>query len=96
MISEKGILLESGTNELEIVEFIVGDNHFAINVMKVREIVNPMNVTLIPQSHPHIEGIVELRGEVLPVINISKVLGIDKGNIFNEGKFIVTEFNNQK
>jgi len=90
------ILLESGTNELEIVEFTVNKNYFAINVMKVREIVNPLQVTLVPQSHPHVEGIIELRGEVLPVIDIAKVLGLDKGNDFNEGKFIVAEFNNQK
>ena len=41
---KKGILLESGTNELEIVEFEVGSNKFGINVIKVKEIIQPTNV----------------------------------------------------
>lgn len=47
--SEKGILLESGTNELEIVEFTIGQAYFGINVIKVREIVEqkPLSKFLI-------------------------------------------------
>ncbi|MER2254030.1 MAG: chemotaxis protein CheV, partial [Priestia megaterium] len=41
MNPDKGILLESGTNELEIVEFEIGNVWFGINVVKVREIINP-------------------------------------------------------
>ena len=41
MENKREILLESGTNELEIVEFGIGKNHFGINVIKVREIINP-------------------------------------------------------
>ena len=72
----KGILLESGTNELEIVEFEVANNKFGINVIKVKEIIQPMNVTFIPHVHPHVEGVIQLRGEVLPVVDMLKVLGI--------------------
>ncbi|MFG0211391.1 chemotaxis protein CheW, partial [Streptococcus suis] len=67
MESNNGILLESGTNELEIVEFTVGGNKFGINVIKVKEIINPLPVVQIPRSHKNVEGIIELRGEVLPV-----------------------------
>ena len=74
MEDKKGILLESGTNELEIVEFGIGKNKFGINVIKVKEIINPVPVTLVPHAHPHVEGIIELRGEVLPVVNVAKAL----------------------
>ena len=74
--SNKGILLESGTNELEIVEFEVANNKFGINVIKVKEIIQPIPVTFIPHAHPHVEGIIQLRGEVLPVVDMLKVLGI--------------------
>ena len=67
MEKQKGILLESGTNELEIVEFEVANNKFGINVIKVKEIIQPIPVTFIPHVHPHVEGIIQLRGEVLPV-----------------------------
>jgi two-component system chemotaxis response regulator CheV len=96
MDGQKGILLESGTNELEIVEFEVGSNKFGINVIKVKEILQPLPVTFIPLSHPHIEGIVQLRGEVLPVVNMAKVLGTELKGGTNEQKFIVAEFNQQR
>lgn len=96
MDKKQEILLESGTNELEIVEFLIGENQFAINVMKVREILNPAPITKIPHSHPHIEGIIELRGEVLPVIDMAKALGLLPSETSAQDKFIVAEFNQQK
>lgn len=92
----KGILLESGTNELEIVEFQVGSNRFGINVIKVKEIIQPIPVTFIPLAHPHVEGIIQLRGDVLPVINMSKVLGLPMQSTSEQQKYVVAEFNKQK
>ena len=92
----KGILLESGTNELEIVEFEVANNKFGINVIKVKEIIQPMNVTFIPHVHPHVEGIIQLRGEVLPVVDMLKVLGISNVQRNPQQKYIVAEFNKQR
>ena len=96
MEGKKGILLESGTNELEIVEFGIGQNKFGINVIKVREIINPVPVTQVPNAHPHVQGIIELRGEVLPVIDVAKAIGFPPSEIPEQDKFIVTEFNQQK
>ena len=94
--NHKGILLESGTNELEIVEFEVANNKFGINVIKVKEIIQPIPVTFIPHSHPHVEGIIQLRGEVLPVVDMLKVLGIPTDNRNPQQKYIVAEFNKQR
>ncbi|MFJ7825135.1 chemotaxis protein [Psychrobacillus sp. NPDC096623] len=96
MNDHKGILLESGTNELEIVEFQVGQNKFGINVIKVKEIIQPIPITFIPHAHPHVEGIVQLRGEVLPVVSMNRVLGIPVQNKSDQEKFIVAEFNKQR
>ncbi len=96
MESKKGILLESGTNELEIVEFGIGQNKFGINVIKVREIINPVPVTQVPNAHLHVQGIIELRGEVLPVIDVAKAIGFPPSETPDQDKFIVTEFNQQK
>lgn len=96
MNEHKGILLESGTNELEIVEFQVGQNKFGINVIKVKEIIQPIGITFIPHAHPHVEGIVQLRGEVLPVVSMNRVLGIPAENKNHQEKFIVAEFNKQR
>ncbi|WP_445488542.1 chemotaxis protein [Niallia sp. 03133] len=96
MKNDKGILLESGTNELEIVEFSIGDNKFGINVIKVKEIINPVSIIQIPHSHPNVEGIMELRGEVLPVVNLAKSLGFAPSYTPEKDKFIVSEFNKMK
>ncbi len=96
MQHDKGILLESGTNELEIVEFSVDTIRFGINVIKVREIINPVTITPVPNSHSYIEGIIELRGEVLPVVDVAKALKRPASNQPAKDKFIVTEFNQQK
>lgn len=96
MNENKGILLESGTNELEIVEFEVGSNKFGINVIKVKEIIQPIPVTFIPHAHPHVEGIIQLRGEVLPVVDMKKVLGLPNTDYNAQQKYIVAEFNKQR
>ena len=94
--TNKGILLESGTNELEIVEFEVANNKFGINVIKVKEIIQPIAVTFIPHVHEHVEGIIQLRGEVLPVVDMLKVLGIPTSARSDQHKYIVAEFNKQR
>lgn len=96
MEQKKGILLESGTNELEIVEFSIGRNKFGINVIKVKEIINPVPVIPVPHSHRNIEGIIELRGEVLPVVDVASSLNMPASESLQQDKYIVTEFNQQK
>lgn len=96
MTKQHDILLESGTNELEIIEFEMGSSRYGINVIKVREIIEPLNVTHIPHSHPSIEGIIQLRGDVLPVINMGNVLGMPPSADKSEEKFIVAAFNKQQ
>ncbi|MBS4189029.1 chemotaxis protein CheV [Bacillus sp. FJAT-49705] len=96
MEHKKGILLESGTNELEIVEFGIGNNKFGINVIKVKEIINPVQIIQVPHAHKNVEGIIELRGEVLPVVNVAAALGFPPSENPQLDKFIVAEFNKQK
>jgi two-component system chemotaxis response regulator CheV len=93
---KKGILLESGTNELEIIEFGIAGEIFGINVIKVREVINPVPVTRTPKMHPHVMGIIQLRGEVLPVINLAKALGYPPSEHPEQDKFIIAELNQMK
>lgn len=92
-VEEKGILLESGTNELEVVEFGIGKNRFGINVIKVKEILNPIPVTQIPHSHSSVEGIIEIRGEVVPVVDVAHALGFPASETPEFDKFILAELN---
>ncbi|HGI6466241.1 TPA: chemotaxis protein [Listeria monocytogenes] len=95
MTEEKGILLQSGTNELEIVTFTVGENLFCINVLKVKEIIHPLEVTPVPDSNPAIEGVSQVRGEIMPVVNLARVMKLPEIEPENT-KFIITELNQMK
>ena len=62
------ILLESGTNEIEIMQFTVDDNLYGINVAKVREIMMSVPVKAMPHAHPAVEGIFKPRDVVLSFV----------------------------
>jgi len=88
---DTNILLESGTNELEVLEFSIGDNHYGINVAKVKEILPFQPVTPIPNAHSSIEGIFMPRDLMITVINLYGCLGLPGRP--EKGLFIITNFN---
>ena len=95
-MSENNSLLESGTNEVDIIEFMVGKIHYGINVFKVREVITGVEATSIPESHPCIEGVIKLRGEVITLVDLIKYLKADPSSDPENDKIIITEFNQFK
>lgn len=91
---ETNILMESGTNELEVLEFTIGNNHYGINVAKVKEIVQFNYVTPVPNAHPCIEGIFMPRDTMITVIDLSKVVKATPSQDTGKDMFIITNFNN--
>lgn len=89
---DTNILLESGTNELEVLEFTLGNNHYGINVAKIREILVYQPITPVPNSHPSIEGIFMPRDTMITVVNLKRCLGMPGGEQ-DKGLFIITNFN---
>lgn len=85
------ILLENGTNELEILEFTLAGNSYGINVAKVREIIPYQAVTPVPNAHPSIEGIFMPRDMMITAIDLKNCLG--RGESEARGLFIITNFN---
>lgn len=90
---ETNILLESGTNELEILEFTVGGNSYGINVAKIKEILPYKQPTPIPNSHDLIEGIFMPRDQIITIINLSKCLTGQSNADATGDMYIVTNFN---
>ena len=85
------ILLENGTNELEVLEFTLGGNSYGINVAKIREIITYQEVTPVPNAHPSIEGIFMPRDTMITAIDLKNCLQM--GTATAGGLFIVTNFN---
>jgi len=92
MQDSKGILLESGTNEFEIIEFSVGGVFYGLNVAKVREVINAVPVTFIARAHPNLDGVFTLRSRVIPLVNLARSLNAQPAS--EEFKIIVCEINN--
>ncbi len=85
------ILLENGTNELEVLEFKLDGNAYGINVAKIKEIINYEEVTPVPNAHPSIEGIFMPRDTMITAIDLRNCL--QRGESKPGGLFIVTNFN---
>ena len=86
------ILLENGTNELEILEFKLGNNSYGINVAKIREIITYQPVTPVPNAHPSVEGIFMPRDKMITAISLKNALQMGDEES-NDGLFIITNFN---
>jgi two-component system chemotaxis response regulator CheV len=83
-----------GENRLEILMFrLAGRQLFAINVFKVQEVLQLPKLTLIPQRHPYVCGVVNLRGQTLPVIDLSQAIGMRPIVPGENSTIIVTEYN---
>ncbi len=92
-MADTEILLESGTNEIEIMQFTIFGELYGINVAKVREIMMADKVKPVPHSHEAVEGIFKPRDILLTVINLPKYLTGDSGDKNERDLFIVTNFN---
>ena len=88
---DTNILLESGTNELEVLEFTICGNSYGINVAKVKEIIQYQEVTPVPNSHPSIEGIFMPRDTMITAVDLRNCLQLGSSN--HKGLFIITTFN---
>ncbi len=96
-------ILQVGSNEMELVDFrIYKQEHnevyegiYGVNVAKVREIINIPKLTELPGSPEYVEGIFDLRGVVIPVVNLAKWMNITipEGDSIKP-RVIITEFNN--
>ena len=90
---KEGILLESGTNEIEIMKFTIQGEFYGINVAKVKEIMMSEKVKMMPHAHPAVEGIFKPRDILITVIDLGYSLtGEDLGHKSRD-LFIVTNFN---
>lgn len=85
------ILLENGTNELEVLEFRLDGNAYGINVAKIKEIITYEEVTPVPNAHPSIEGIFMPRDTMITAIDLKNCL--QRGVSEPGGLFIITNFN---
>ncbi|MEO0474396.1 MAG: chemotaxis protein [Planctomycetota bacterium] len=95
--NQSSILLESGTNELEVLVFRLGEQSYGVNVAKVREVILPVNVAASPTQPDSVKGMFNLRGKVIALVDLNDYFNIGHAeqNGSDTKRIIVTEFNGQ-
>lgn len=77
---------------LQLVTFTLGEEEYGIPILQVQEIIRPVAITVVPKAPPFIEGVINLRGQVVPVVNLRRRLGLpDLEGLSEEARIIVVE-----
>jgi len=93
-IEQQDILLESGTNEVEVLAFGLADERYGVNVAKVREVIRLPKMIRVPHVHEVTDGVFKLREDIVPLLNLRRYFGLEPGPQSEEDNVIVTEFSN--
>jgi two-component system chemotaxis response regulator CheV len=96
LMAKQEILLESGTNELELLTFVLGNQSFGLNVLKVQSIqrYDSSSLTKIPKAHHALLGMILYRDKTIPLIDLSAALNLEEKHETEEKQIvIITEFN---
>jgi purine-binding chemotaxis protein CheW len=74
---------------VQLCAFRIGGEDYAIDIMRVREIIHPLPITPVPRTPAFVEGVIRLRGEVLPVLDVRKRLGVPQVPLTRKSRFLV-------
>lgn len=80
-------------NLLQLVTFKIADEEFGVEILAVQEIIRIMQITTVPRAPAFIEGVINLRGKVIPVIDMRKRFGLPVVERDSQTRIIVMEFN---
>jgi purine-binding chemotaxis protein CheW len=76
---------------LQLVSFKIGDEEFGVDILKVQEINRMLDVTRVPNAPEYIDGVINLRGKVIPIINLRRRFGMDRKERDKNTRIVVVE-----
>ena len=80
---------------LQLVTFRLGKEEFSMDILKVQEIIRHMDLTRVPRTPDFVDGVINLRGRVIPVLDLRKRFGLPEGEKTNETRIIVVDVDNR-
>lgn len=80
---------------LQLVTFRLGNEEFSLDILKVQEIIRHMDLTRVPKTPEFVDGVINLRGRVIPVLDLRKRFGLPKDENTNETRIIVVDVDNR-
>jgi purine-binding chemotaxis protein CheW len=81
----------TGDDLLQLVTFEVAGEEFAVDILKVQEINRMMSLTRVPSSPPAVEGVINLRGKIIPVLDLRRRFGMNAGQKSDDMRIVVVE-----
>jgi purine-binding chemotaxis protein CheW len=78
---------------LQLVTFSTGDEEFGVDILRVQEIIRTMAITKVPKSPEFVEGVINLRGKVIPIIDLRRRFGLQSKEHDKHTRIIVIEIN---
>jgi purine-binding chemotaxis protein CheW len=82
--------------EGQLVIFQLNDQKYALPIQETQEIIRMSNITKVPNTKHYVEGIINLRGSIVPVINLNKRLNLQVSDYSEDTRIIVVEYGGQK
>jgi purine-binding chemotaxis protein CheW len=79
---------------LQLVTFSIGEEEFGVEILKVQEIIRTMEITKVPRAPEFVEGVINLRGKVIPIIDLRRRFGLDSKKHDKHTRIIVIEIIN--
>ena len=79
---------------LQLVTFSIGEEEFGVDILKVQEIIRTMEITKVPRAQDFVEGVINLRGKVIPIIDLRRRFGLASKPHDKHTRIIVIEINN--
>lgn len=77
--------------QLQLVTFCVNNEQYAVDILRVQEINRMMTITQVPQSPAGVEGVINLRGRIIPIMDLRVRFGMPKGERTDESRIVVVE-----
>ncbi|MDR2104539.1 MAG: chemotaxis protein CheW [Deferribacteraceae bacterium] len=81
---------------IQIVGFVLGDGHYGLNIMAVEEIIRMLDITPVPRAPSFVEGIINLRGRIIPVVDLRKRLHITAAPIGGNTRIVVMKVDERR
>lgn len=82
---------EDGDNLLQLVTFTISSEEFGLDILKVQEIIRTMEITKVPRAPEFVEGVINLRGKVIPIIDLRRRFGMESKKHDSQTRIIVVE-----
>lgn len=87
--------MSSENPDIQLACFSLGENLFAVDIMRIREIILPQKLSALPRVSPLLEGVINLRGAVIPVMSLRKLFGMPDSAEGVAGKLLIVSLSRQ-